>query len=195
MEIKTGKIISCKLNGNPYPGKKGLIYYHIVVMDNGDKGSCGSVEPNPPHLAVGEMLDYEYTQISETEWKIKRNTKFVPQSTTGKQDEVSTAGTQQKKSQAKSQTKAPGYKKQDPDLPDGRKFSYAKHREDFLGYSVILAKDLLIAGKTSPEDIATLKRMSAEIYDQFIALLENGRDNKEEEKQEQTPDTIPTTLF
>lgn len=56
----------------------------------------------------------------------------------------------------------------------GKKSNYAKTPEDFLGYAYAYAKDMVVAGKTSKEDVENLQFIAKEIYKHITELLENG---------------------
>lgn len=57
----------------------------------------------------------------------------------------------------------------------GNKFnkkSYKAKPTDFLGYSYAYAKDMVVAGKTKPEDLKDLKRIAEGIYDHIVDLID-----------------------
>jgi len=51
---KVATIIGCK----PWNGNNGTVYYHDIIMDNGDKINIGKKK----ELAIGEELEYEITE-------------------------------------------------------------------------------------------------------------------------------------
>lgn len=57
MENKTSKIKSCKFL-KEWQGDKGMVYYHEIVLENGDSGQIGTKERIPDKLNVGQELTY-----------------------------------------------------------------------------------------------------------------------------------------
>lgn len=54
---KTSKIKTCTFT-KEWQGQNGVVYYHDLTLDNGDKGSIGAKEKNPSKLSVGSELTY-----------------------------------------------------------------------------------------------------------------------------------------
>ena len=54
---KTSVIKSCVFT-KEFKGDNGSVFYHNLTMENGDSGSIGAKEQNPPKLAVGQELTY-----------------------------------------------------------------------------------------------------------------------------------------
>lgn len=57
MEEKKSKIKSYRFVSE-WQGEKGIVYYHEIELENGDKGQIGTKEKNPDKLAVGQELSY-----------------------------------------------------------------------------------------------------------------------------------------
>ena len=57
--MKTAKITSINFSREWNNPKGGIIYYHQIEFDNGDKGSCGTKEKLPAKLGVGTEHTYE----------------------------------------------------------------------------------------------------------------------------------------
>lgn len=54
---KTSKITSCTFK-REWAGDKGTVYYHDVVLENGDAGSIGAKVKDSPELQPGKDLSY-----------------------------------------------------------------------------------------------------------------------------------------
>lgn len=57
MDEKKSKIKSCRFVSE-WAGQNGVVYYHEIELENGDKGQIGTKEKNPDKLAVGQELSY-----------------------------------------------------------------------------------------------------------------------------------------
>lgn len=51
-------------NIKPYNGQNGTVYYHNLIMDNGDKINIGKKK----ELAIGEELKYEIVETGQQEY-------------------------------------------------------------------------------------------------------------------------------
>lgn len=60
---KQAKVINIIENQKQWQGNNGMIYYHEITFDNGDKGHYGSKTPTCEKFKVGEVADY---MIEET---------------------------------------------------------------------------------------------------------------------------------
>jgi len=57
---KFGKVVSCEFTTEWLnPMNKKLLYYHDVTIDNGDAGSCGTIEKNSYRIKKGSYIEYE----------------------------------------------------------------------------------------------------------------------------------------
>lgn len=54
---KTSKIKSCRFVSE-WTGQNGVVYYHEIELDNGDKGQIGTKERMPDKLNIGSELTY-----------------------------------------------------------------------------------------------------------------------------------------
>ena len=57
-ENKRAKILKCDFTNTWQPNAKETMYFHDLILDNGEKGSCGAMQKNPPKLQVGSVIDY-----------------------------------------------------------------------------------------------------------------------------------------
>ena len=73
------KIKEIKGEPKPWEGKNGTVYYHNLVMDNGDKINIGKLKP----LSVGEDLEYEITGDDQQEFRKAHTPQSKPQSKGG----------------------------------------------------------------------------------------------------------------
>jgi len=55
-----------------------------------------------------------------------------------------------------------------------------KGPEEFLGYAYAYAKDMVVAGKTSPEDLNNLQMIAETIYSHIKSLLKDEKQQKED---------------
>jgi len=54
---KTSRIKSCRFVSE-WTGQNGVVYYHEIELDNGDKGQIGTKERMPDKLNIGNELTY-----------------------------------------------------------------------------------------------------------------------------------------
>ena len=57
-KIKSSKFVS------EWAGQNGIVYYHEIELDNGDKGQIGTKEKNPDKLQPGQELIYTIESTS-----------------------------------------------------------------------------------------------------------------------------------
>jgi hypothetical protein len=143
MATKNSKIVHSQFSTEWKSPNGSSIYYHTLVMDNGDKGSCGTKEKSPPKLWAGANVSYT---IDNGKIKIltsdmddsNSNTDFIGENA------------------SKSKSKTPKHSQQ----------------ESFLGYAWSYAKDMVIAGKTM-DDVEELQKIAKFIYDEIGTMLKN----------------------
>lgn len=54
---KKSKIKSCRFVSE-WAGQNGIVYYHEIELDNGDKGQIGAKDKSPEKLSPGQELTY-----------------------------------------------------------------------------------------------------------------------------------------
>ena len=59
--MKKGKVTKCQFT-REWDGPSGTIYYHNIVIDNGDHGSVGTKEKMPAKLSEGSEIWYSIEQ-------------------------------------------------------------------------------------------------------------------------------------
>jgi hypothetical protein len=59
--MKKGKVTKCQFT-REWDGPSGTIYYHTIVIDNGDHGSVGTKEKMPAKLSEGSEIWYSIEQ-------------------------------------------------------------------------------------------------------------------------------------
>jgi len=62
--MKTAKVTRVEFK-REWTGQNGVVYYHDIELDNGDKGSIGCKSKLPDSIAEGKELSYEITQDGE----------------------------------------------------------------------------------------------------------------------------------
>jgi hypothetical protein len=122
----------------------GTIYYHNITFENGDTGVCGRTKQSPEDMAEGVEIEYCIPAPNKIKFVKKTN---IPSYQYNK-------GSESAKNQ---QPKYNGKPKANPDT--------------FLGYAYAYAKDMVIAGKTKPKDIADLRSIAEGIYSHIKDLL------------------------
>jgi len=60
-QMKKGKVTKCQFT-REWDGPSGTIYYHNIVIDNGDHGSVGTKEKMPAKLSEGSEIWYSIEQ-------------------------------------------------------------------------------------------------------------------------------------
>jgi hypothetical protein len=143
-EVKKAKILICKFSTewlNPITKK--IIYYHSLILDNGDVGTIGKMENLPKEISIDSIIEYT---ISE-DGKIK----IISSSNDSKENDKSVSNNDSSKS----------FKQK----------NRIKGQEAFLGYAWSYAKDLIIAGKTS-KDLKELDKVAEHIYNKIGEMLE-----------------------
>lgn len=60
-QMKKGKVTKCQFT-REWDGPSGTIYYHTIVIDNGDHGSVGTKEKMPAKLSEGSEIWYSIEQ-------------------------------------------------------------------------------------------------------------------------------------
>jgi hypothetical protein len=115
---KVSRIANCEFTNEWQNPAGGMVYYHEVTMENGDKGSVGSMDKNPLKLAINTVVTYTIE---------------------GEKIKIVKSGGDKPKQDFKSSNQGNG---------NANKKSYDKTPADFLGFTWGYAKDLIIAGKT-----------------------------------------------
>jgi len=59
MSEKTGTIVKCTFTKEWKNPKGAIVYYHLLIMDNGDVGNVGTMEKNPAKIKEGTKITYE----------------------------------------------------------------------------------------------------------------------------------------
>lgn len=60
---KKSKIKSCRFVSE-WAGQNGIVYYHEIELDNGDKGQIGTKDKMPDKIQVGQELTYTIESTS-----------------------------------------------------------------------------------------------------------------------------------
>jgi len=143
---KKATILHCEFEKeweNPKSGNK--IFYHQLVLDNGDVGAVGTVEKNSKRIKKGATIEYEW---DETKKKIRVNKSSNDPSAIA-----------EKVLEQKSKSSANKY----------NSFKI-RQQDEFLGFVWGYAKDLLIAGKTMDE-IKKMPEIAQYLYDEVGKML------------------------
>ncbi len=150
-KAKTSKIVKCKFSDTWENPKGETVYYHELTMENGDVYNCGTMEKYADKISEGTEITYT---VSGNRLKLVQN-------------QGSKAGGSEKKSTPKSQSGAKS---------NSGGYQRKPKQTDFLGYSYAYAKDMVVAGKTSPEDRLALREIAEEIYGHIGDILDGKTD-------------------
>lgn len=123
------------------------VYYHEIELENGDIGNVGRNKKLPDDMKVGSEIEYS---ISD------KKIKFVKSMNNNE-------------SSYKSNNKY--YNK------GNNNYNNNKGPESYLGYAYAYAKDMVVAGKTSKEDLENLQHIAESIYSHITSLLNKNEDN------------------
>jgi hypothetical protein len=150
--IKFAKVVSCTFNKEYLnPISKKIIYYHDIILDNGDLCNIGTMDKNSTRIKKGAILEYTIDASAKT--------KVISSSNDAKK--IAEAAVEIKKEK--------GLKAQRSFESDKQRI---KGQEAFLGFSWSYAKDLIIAGKTS-KDLEELNEVARYIYNEIGKMLNN----------------------
>lgn len=57
--IKEAKVTQCTFTSEWLnPASRKMLYYHEIILDNGDRATCGSIEKNSSRIEVGATIQY-----------------------------------------------------------------------------------------------------------------------------------------
>lgn len=150
--VKFAKVVSCKYDKEWLnPISKKIIYYHDIILDNGDICNIGAMDKNSTRLKKGAILEYTIDSSAKT--------KVLSSSNDAKK--IAEAALEIKKEKGLKSFKASESEK-----------TRIKGQEAFLGFSWSYAKDLIIAGKTS-KDLEELNNIARHIYNEIGKMLNN----------------------
>ena len=141
INMKTGTILKCNFTNEWVNPSGKTVYYHQVILDNGDVGNIGTFDKYPNKISTGTSIQYTIENS-----KLKILSEQTPM------DSSKYGNSAFKSSSKKSYTQA------------------AKSHVDFLGYSWSYAKDLVIAGKTM-KDVEELNKIARYIHQQVTEML------------------------
>jgi hypothetical protein len=123
------------------------VYYHEIEFENGDTGNVGRNKKMPDDMAIGVEIEY---QISDKKVKYIKTIQ-------------SNVNNSYNRNNNNSNNKFV-------------KYNGKKSPQEFLGYAYAYAKDMVVAGKTSNEDIANLQTIAESIYNHIKILLLTDED-------------------
>ncbi len=138
--------------------QKSVIYYHRLQFEDGKIINIGKKEKNPAIFLPGNEFTYKVTNV-DANGKSTKWTTYIPY-----------GGNNETKKQV------PKTRKTTPKKVGGKPVK----KEDFIGYAMSYAKDLVVAGKTSKTDTKNLLGLFETIY----GLIEEKIDEYNKEKTE-----------
>lgn len=147
------------------PRSSKIIYYHDIFLENGDKISIGKQTKNPSDFLPGLELEYIITGYDKISSKANKWKHYIERKYDSYTPEEMNDKSKVKKTRSKTKSK-----------PYGGKFI---KKEDFIGYSMSYAKDLVIAGKTSKKDLDAFSKIYKHIYEivgECIDEMNNPKD-------------------
>lgn len=145
-EQRISKIAKCIFTKPWQPPQGAMLYYHELIMENGDIGTVGKTSQNPPDIAAGVEIEYslEPHPNGGNKMKIIRAVSSNVQSTT---------------------TQSTGSPNPSPRQPYQKAAPKQVQISDYYGYIAGYTKDLVIAGKTTKKDIDAFKKIFDELVD------------------------------
>ena len=150
--VKFAKVASCIYNKEWLnPISKKIIYYHDVILDNGDICNIGAMDKNSIRIKKGAKLEYIID--------VNAKTKVISSSNDAKQIAAKAVSEKKEKVQKIAESMETDRQR-------------IKGQEAFLGYSWSYAKDLIIAGKTM-KDVKELNNVARFIYNEIGKMLMN----------------------
>ena len=153
--MKTSAVIECTFS-NSSETKFGIYHYHRLKFENGDFGNIGTKEVNPEKISVGKVLTYEITGD-----KIKLITAQQPMQTI--QQPI-----QQVQQPIQQPTPTKTY----------TKTGYTKKPEEFIGYVLGYAKDIvcakIVAKQKLTNEAEEVNKIADAIYEQVKKMLQNS---------------------
>lgn len=150
--IKFAKVVSCKYDKEWLnPISKKIVYYHDIILDNGDICNIGAMDKNSTRIKKGAILEYKIDASGKT--------KLLSSSNDAKK--IAEAAVESKKEK--------GFKTFQASESEKPRI---KGQEAFLGFSWSYAKDLIIAGKDS-KDLEELNKVARYIYNEIGKMLSN----------------------
>lgn len=149
--MKTSKVTECVFS-NTSSTKFGVYHYHKLTFENGDFGNIGTKEQNPDKISVGKVLTYEIV------------------------------GDKIKIVSAEPQQTAPPPVVQQPATPKPAstypKQGYTKKPEEFIGYVLGYAKDIvcakIMAKQKITDEAKEVNKLADAIYEQVKKMLQNS---------------------
>lgn len=152
--VKKGEVLSCiYIDKWMHPMSKKFIYYHEVVIHNGDVVSIGVMEQNSKRIELGATIYYTLKPDGKA---------TLITSSNDNQKSNSSESNQTKETNTEKETKK-----------EFVKSAKVKGQEAFLGYAWSYAKDFVIAGKTM-KDVKELNDVARYIYDEIGKMLNNN---------------------
>jgi len=123
-------------------------YYHEIELENGDTGNVGRNKTLPDDMKVGLEIEYSIEG---------KKIKFV---------------------KTMNNAETPNYYKNNKYYnKNNGNYNSNKSPESYLGYAYAYAKDMVVAGKTSKEDLENLQVIAESIYAHISELLKSESNN------------------
>lgn len=145
--MKESRITNCRFTSIWQNPKGGTVYYHELTMQNGDVGNIGTVEKLPKKIEIGTEITYEI----DSNKKIKLIQSITP-------------------------TPAPApIQKNNYNQNQPRMNNYSKKPDDFIGFVIGYAKDIVCAKIAAKQKIDNesdeIIKISDELFKQVKKML------------------------
>lgn len=75
MAEKSATVVKCTFTKEWTNPKGAIVYYHLLIMDNGDVGSVGTMEKTPAKIKEGTKITYE---IKDDKIKLVSDSNYSP---------------------------------------------------------------------------------------------------------------------
>lgn len=185
--MEKNSIIQKITHAKPWPGREQTLYFHELIMQNGDEGKLqGNTEESPAWLFVGAAIKYDITQGKYNSYKNKydMNIKLLGMNSSNNANYDEQNNSIIPPPQRKNNPNQPEFKRNyNPKYSDDPAFRLKQQKCISLTTCLDRANELVVAGKID------LKKKHAEAFGDFIFIMKHaGIEEVEPESSNETVD-------
>lgn len=163
--VFAARVVSCTFKRSQFIEHiNKTIFYHDLELDTGETVECGVIEKNPDKIAAGQMIKYTFKDGDMKTIKLEKQSSGAPSSSKPNNSNSSKGNSENKSAAPKTKPLAP--------KSSGMRKGEAHY--EYIGFAMSYAKDLVIAGKTTDQDVNDLLRVGGKIYNEIGKWLLNG---------------------